>query len=517
MNSNLRDDILAAPPIGLCYVATALDRAGHEVRVLDLCFHRRVERDLKEAVRRFAPEVVGVSVRNIDNVNLLHPVSYVPEAVGIVRALRGETNAPVVLGGSGASLIPAPVLTATGADYLVVSHGEDVFVRLLAALEQGGDPGAVPGVALMRRGAFHLTPPQREDGSFGQAHLGRWLDLRPYRMMGGTYTVQSKRGCPHRCIYCSYNQLLEGPRLRLREPGEVVDELEEACRRFQPQTCEFVDSVFNEPREHAVAILEEVVRRGLKTNFTAMGLSPRGLDRELLQLMWRAGFRSFMMSPDAGSPTMLHNYRKGFGLEDLIAAAQAIAATRFTVLWYFLLGGPGETMATLAETLQFAKSHLFRGTKPPYHMANFFLGVRLYPGTDLWDLGVREGFVAADAEPLQQIWYLSHRLDLEEALRRLYAAAASHPEVILGSVERYLPLTRHLTTLGNLLRLPQPFWRHAWGVNRILGALGLRRPPDVRPVAAAVRQILHRQGCRDPWVKQTGTNGDEIVGGGSGR
>lgn len=496
VNSNLRDDVLAAPPIGLCYVATAADRAGHEVRVLDLCFQKRVREVLEDALREISPQVVGLSLRNIDNCNLLYPVSYLPEALELVRFVRARTAAPVVVGGAGASLMPGEVLTATGADYIVVSHGERSFGRLLTYLEKGEDPEDVPGVGLMRDGVFRFTPTERQDDSFGQAHLGRWLDLRPYQKMGSAYTVQTKRGCPHRCIYCSYNQLLEGSCLRLRDPGEVADELAEAHRRHRPHTFEFVDSVFNEPREHAVAILEEVVQRGLKANFTAMGLSPRGLDREFLRLMWRAGFTSFMMSPDAGSPAMLHNYRKGFTREDLAAAAEALADTRFTVLWYFLIGGPGETTATLAETLHFTEAYLARRTKPPYHMANFFLGVRLYPGTDLWEMGRAEGFVSANADPLQQTWYLSHELDLEEALRQLYDAAAAHPEVILGSVERYLPLTRHLTTLGNLLRLPQPFWRHTWGVNRILGALGLRRPPDLRPVAAAIREALRRQGHR---------------------
>ena len=67
INSNLKDDWLAAPPIGLCYVAGAAAEAGHDVRVLDLCFRRRILKELEEAIRAFDPDIIGVSIRNIDN------------------------------------------------------------------------------------------------------------------------------------------------------------------------------------------------------------------------------------------------------------------------------------------------------------------------------------------------------------------------------------------------------------------------------------------------------------------
>ena len=106
INSNLRDDFFAAAPIGLCYIASATESAGHEVKVLDLCFKARIHREIRESVKTFSPDVVGISVRNIDNCNMLYPVSYVPQIREMVRHIRQVSNAPVVLGGAGASLIP---------------------------------------------------------------------------------------------------------------------------------------------------------------------------------------------------------------------------------------------------------------------------------------------------------------------------------------------------------------------------------------------------------------------------
>ncbi|MCA1960660.1 MAG: cobalamin-dependent protein, partial [Desulfomonile sp.] len=340
VNSNLKDDFLAAPPLGICYVARAAAAAGQDVRVLDLCFQRRVDRALGRAIREFAPDVVGVSIRNIDNANMLRPVAYLPEARRIVKHIRELTHAPVVLGGSGASLNPEGVLQFLEADFVVASEGERAFVELLKAIETGAAPGGIPGVGTMTGGEFYLTPPVAGDFPAGSTNLGSWIDMRPYQRMGSSYTIQTKRGCPKQCIYCTYGRLIEGNAIRYRSPSDVVDEIEEALARHKPETFEFVDSVFNEPREHSLAIMEEIIRRPWKARFTAMGVSPQDLNREFLELMWRAGFTSFMITPESASPAMIKNYRKGFDPDDVVHAAEALVGTRFTAMWYFLIGGP---------------------------------------------------------------------------------------------------------------------------------------------------------------------------------
>jgi len=243
-------------------------------------------KDLDKSIAAFSPEVIGISVRNIDNVNMLHPVSYIPEVVEIVRHVRKITGVPVVLGGSGASMVPFHVLNATKADFIVVGDGEPAFVRLLESMKNGESPKNVPGVGMMCQGEFHLTAPEFKDFPIGHSGLGRWVDVKPYMKVGSSYTIQSKRGCRHRCIYCVYNSLLEGYKLRLRPPVEVVDEMEEAVHKYKPAVFEFADSVFNDPVDHCAEVLEEIARRGPWTaRFTAIGVSPRNLDLPFLKLM----------------------------------------------------------------------------------------------------------------------------------------------------------------------------------------------------------------------------------------
>jgi radical SAM superfamily enzyme YgiQ (UPF0313 family) len=488
INTNRKADLLAAPPLGLAYVAGAAAAAGHEVQVLDLCFlgEKQAPGELKTAIKSFNPQVVGLSVRNLDNCNLLYPASYLPHASGLVAYLRRLTAAPLVVGGSGASLCPEAVLKYLGVDYIVVSEGEFAFTRLLKALDKGADPAAIPGLGMMRDGGFHLIPRQTQEFTDLNPDLGRWVNLRPYFRLGSSYPIQTKRGCRQHCVYCTYGRLLEGRRPRLRPPAEVADEIAEVIHKYHPPTLEFVDAVFNDLREHTAAVLEEIIRRSLKARFTAMGLRPVHLDKPFLELMWRAGFRTFMITPESASDAMLAAYRKGFTLEDVLRAASAIDDTRFTVWWYFLIGGPGETDATFQESLNFARALAARKRRRgARHLAHFFLGVRLYPGTALWESARKDGYIAPGADPLKRHWYLSAQLGLENTVAELMAAARETPGIYTGWDEAALESSRFYALLFRLFRLPGPYWRFFRG-----GGGSKRFPVSSREIARRLKEAL---------------------------
>jgi radical SAM superfamily enzyme YgiQ (UPF0313 family) len=280
----------------------------------------------------------------------------------------------------------------------------------------------------------------------------------------------------------------------MRSPAEVVDELEEAHYKFQATNFEFVDSVFNDPPEHAAEILEQICRRPWKASFTAIGIDPGALDDEFLDLMWRAGFRSFMVSPESMSETVIRNYGKNFSVDDVIRATERINKTRLTTFWYFLNGGPGETNETLQDSLNFILKYLKHETHPPYHNINMFMGVRIYPNTQLWEIAMREGLVHADTDSLAPCWYLSRGLDLELAVKQMIETAALCPELYLGFDERILGMSRLWALFGRLFRLPRPYWRHIWGINRPMLKTGMRFRLHTSDVVDVVRQQLQRQG-----------------------
>jgi radical SAM superfamily enzyme YgiQ (UPF0313 family) len=209
-----------------------------------------------------------------------------------------------------------------------------------------------------------------------------------------------------------------------------------------------------------------------------------------------AGFTSFMISPESASETMLTNYQKGFGLEDLRRAAEAINRFSFPVLWNFLVGGPGETTRTLQETLEFIEQYLVRKKGPPYNLANIFLGVRIYPGTKLWQIAQEEGVIHDQSNPLRPLWYLSRELDLDVTMRQLHRAACRRPEIALGGMEKYLPLTKIFGVIGKVFPFPKPYWQHLLWVNQLLIKLGVRCLFQVRGVPAQLREYMKLQSNR---------------------
>src|SRR5213595_3682804 len=135
-------------PLGACYVATAAAGAGHEVQVLDLCFSEDPPAAVRAAVAAHRPEAIGISLRNVDNCAYPDTVSYLPHYRAVVQACRTASEAPIVLGGSAFTTMPAHYLATLGVPFGVVGEGEVAFVELLACLDRRREPRGLPGIAM---------------------------------------------------------------------------------------------------------------------------------------------------------------------------------------------------------------------------------------------------------------------------------------------------------------------------------------------------------------------------------
>ncbi|MFH1147759.1 MAG: cobalamin-dependent protein [Pseudomonadota bacterium] len=201
-------------PLGLSVIAQALSNAGHEVRQFDLLYQNGSIDLMAEEIRQHNPGLIGISVRNIDNANIVHEQYYIDTVKKVVEKIRGVSSAKVVLGGAGFSLIPEIILRVTGADYGIVGEGEKVIVDFANKASQG----IYPDEPMLR------ARPGLRGMEIGSAGYDDEL-MKSYLRNGNIAPVQTKRGCTHKCIYCSY-PLLEGAKIRQRNPGAVVDDIE---------------------------------------------------------------------------------------------------------------------------------------------------------------------------------------------------------------------------------------------------------------------------------------------------
>jgi radical SAM superfamily enzyme YgiQ (UPF0313 family) len=326
-----------------------------------------------------------------------------------------------------------------GARYAVLGAAERAFAELLAFLEAGAK-GPCPGaVACLTNGRFLAAAPGAGDAiPFASARFERWLDLRPYLRRSGAASVQTRRGCSMQCVHCNY-PAIEGRSMTLRDPEAVVADVAEAAAAGADWV-EFADAVFNWPRAHALAIAAAIERAPVRIKLRS-SLTPRGVDPELAGALRGAGFAASLCSPDTAHPATLRSYGKGFTRPELECAVESLAAARIPSLFCFILGGPGETRETLAETLRFARE----ACGPP-HAALLATRMRVYPGTRLADLAG-----AAPLRPTPEAFFLAEGLDAREVDEAADAAARACPHVLHMDSGRgaFVGLSRWaLATLG---------------------------------------------------------------------
>ncbi|MGE5749259.1 MAG: cobalamin-dependent protein, partial [Gemmatimonas sp.] len=179
-------------PNGLACVASALQLAGHEVRFLDLCYERDPVEATMRAAREFAPDVAGVSIRNIDNSDAIALRHYTPEAKSIFSALRqAAPSATIIAGGAAFGVAPEALFRDFGVDYAVAGDGERASVALVDAIARGNAVEAIPGIVRLLDDRVHFTPPG-DDASLDDLpspQLHRWIDLKRYERHGATIPI----------------------------------------------------------------------------------------------------------------------------------------------------------------------------------------------------------------------------------------------------------------------------------------------------------------------------------------
>lgn len=403
-------------PIGLDYVAGAIDEA-HEVKILDLNTVDGTE-VLVKTLEGLTPDLIGISLRNIDNTDIVDVQSYLAGYRDLVDTIRANSEAPVVLGGSGFTIFPRRILAAVGADYGIVGEGERLRL-LIQALEGGQDPGEIEGVVAQGTGWHKPQPwqaPPVRDFNPDRSHTAYYLKH------GAMLNLQSKRGCPFRCIYCTYPHI-EGRKMRLLPPEAVAATalaLEAAGARYLFLT----DSAFNAHPEHSLAVAEAFIDAGLKTpwgGFFAPTKPPEGYFTTLK----RAGLTHVEFGTEALCDPVLASYGKPFTGTDVFHAHQTALDAGLHVAHYFLLGGPGEDAGTLAETLsnidKLKKTVLF-----------LFCGMRIYPHTALYHRALAEGIISPSEDLLQPVFYQSPAISSEAIEMAAREAARGRFNWVIG-------------------------------------------------------------------------------------
>jgi radical SAM superfamily enzyme YgiQ (UPF0313 family) len=397
---SMPDLIMPTLPLGMVSVATAVQQADHDVKLVDVSPDCDLESIVTAALKDFAPDAIGIAVRNVDDQSMANKRFLLEPLKIITTTCRALSKAPIILGGAGYSMYPERLLEWLDGDVGITGDGEAALPAVLDHMRMGVDVTMIKGVYDKERTPFKKlceSPdfnrlPQPDPALWSCPEEGRedvWLPF------------QTRRGCALACSYCS-TASIEGTTLRTRNPKHVAAHIrrhyEAGFRRF---FC--TDNTFNLPVDYARELCQTLIDSAPPVSWSCI-VYPYKVVEELVADMARAGCVEVSLGFESGSPAMLKSMNKRFSLDDVRHAAGLFEKHGIKLQGYLLLGGPGETRETVLESLAFADSM-------PLDFLKITTGIRIYPGTELARIAVSEGVIAEDDDLLQPRFYLAQGLD----------------------------------------------------------------------------------------------------------
>ena len=395
--------MLAAAPLGAALVADRLRRDGHTVRLLDLMFARSATATAARVAREFAPDLVGFSLRNVDNQSPTDPHDPLPITRAIVAAVqKAAPRAVTLLGGTAFTTFPGRYLGELGADYGLAGDDLAPVSRFVSSLAAGVPDLSTAGLVYWGEDGRVRQNPYAIAG-YAQTAFTCWdlIDYRPYRRAFASFAdaaVVTRTGCPFGCIFCDTYRTF-GRRWVLRDPRQIAEEAVALRRRHGVRLLYLADAGFNRPLDHAKAVLEALIAARPGVTLDSV-FEPGEVDREFVDLYRRAGGQSVMLFAGSLADPVLAACHKPFHVADVLTGAGLLARGGVAITLALQAGLPGETPATLEET--FARSERISSV---YTWLD--RGLRILPETPLRDLAVAEGLLDPAEDCFRSTFYHS--------------------------------------------------------------------------------------------------------------
>jgi len=390
-------------PLGISYLYAYLNDRMPELEIRSVDFNVQGSEDLKNILNSFKPDYTGLSLRNIDDVNFYTRESFVGSYKVIADIIRESgINTTFIVGGSAFSIYPTELFALLKPDFGVAGEGEESLYRLLKSIAAGRTDLSIQGLVYSQDGKimqnsreqFIKTPELSFDPRM----------VKYYWQKSGMINIQTKRGCPYNCIYCTY-PLIEGHQVRTLDPDRILHTLRDLYYHHNVDYYFFTDSVFNISNNFNTELAEKIIKSNMKLKWGAY-FSPHKLTKDLLQLFSRAGLTHIEFGTESLSDSTLRNYGKHFDVDEVVRVSQYCNDARVYFCHFMIIGGYGETDQTVDES--------FENSKRIENTVFFpYVGMRIYRGTKLHELSIAEGLLTPDETIIEPVYYISKAVNYE--------------------------------------------------------------------------------------------------------
>jgi radical SAM superfamily enzyme YgiQ (UPF0313 family) len=394
-------------PIGISYLSCYLEPRLPEfdIRVFD--FNLNSGADFVETLKEFQPDYTGISFRNIDDVDSYSKKCFIHDYKEIVDIVKKTILTKIIIGGSAFSIFPKQLFEFVEPDFGICGEGEESLFRLLTCLESNSDFSGIQGLVYRKDNKILINCRDSFVKSLNLSFDTGMMDF--YWEKSGMMNVQTKRGCPHHCIYCTY-PLIEGRKVRTLDIEKIIDTLSDLYFNRKIDYVFFTDSVFNINDRFNKELTEKMISKGLKIKWGAY-FSPHDLNEKTLRLYKAAGLTHIEFGTESLSDQTLKHYGKQFTVQDVVDVSNTCNKVGIYYSHFMILGGYGETEESIKEG--FENSKKFQDTVFfPY------IGMRIYPGTKLYALALKEGAIEPEDDLLEPVYYLASGINYKTLKER---------------------------------------------------------------------------------------------------
>lgn len=367
------------PPLGLCYLASALKAAGHRTKIVDA-----------EAQGLNAESVVRKALSGRwDAIGISATSPLYPAAVQLAIHLKKQYHGPILLGGPHATILREDAFHASGCfDYLVCGEAEKTIVSLINALASGENISKVPGLVMRDNHDIIFTGHAVRESNLDHILFPDRSDLLPMNYLWSvpqcgmvpTTSVMFSRGCPFECTFCAQNDMY-GRTVRYRSAENLLEELDELISTTPFRHFVFNDDTFTADRERIVKLAQGIMTRGFRITFECETRANL-LDRELVALLRKAGLVRINIGIESGDPEILKTLKNGITLEAVRASLHLLKSFGIETRGSVMIGAPYERKETVLRTLRFVRE--LKDLDQPY--VNI---AAPYPGTIMREMALR--------------------------------------------------------------------------------------------------------------------------------
>ncbi len=376
-------------PFFLAYTAALLREGGHEVHVIDGVALDMPEEEFLRKVTKIGPGLIAIETAT-------HSIGH---DLSLCKKLKKSMpSTKILLCGAHATVFSAALLTDNEfIDFVALGEYEFTVLKVANLLQEGNSNFRERGLGYRKGNEVWVAPEKGfiEDvnvlpsPAFDLFPSNETPDLAVYGDGICTYfpavTLHSSRGCPFRCDFCMWNQIIYGNgRYRTFEPKRVVDEMEHVVRRYNAKEIYFDDDDFCVHRHHVLGICEEIKKRRLNVKWSCMG-DAMSVDEEMIKEMANAGCIFMKFGVESGNTTVLRNIGKPLKPEKAVRVANWCRKHNIMSHATFSLGLDGESLETMKDTLNLAK-------KIKFDTAQVSIATP-FPGTKFYQKLLSRGFI----------------------------------------------------------------------------------------------------------------------------